>query len=152
MNKITNKKGFTLIELLVVIAIIGILATLAIVALGNARARSRDAKRVSDIRQLQSALELFYNDHDRYPTYATSGNVLAGYTNGTTYMARIPADPTPKDGACANLATYNGAPSGAYTYWTGTTFASYMITYCIGSTTGEVPGGAAQTARPGQLF
>lgn len=150
MNKITNKKGFTLIELLVVIAIIGILATLAVVALGNARARSRDAKRVSDIRQLQSALELFYNDHDRYPTYATSGNSLVGYTNSTTYMAQIPNFPTPADNC--NFATWRGAPSNAYTYWSTGTFSSYMITYCIGSTTGEVSGNATQTARPGQLY
>ncbi len=60
----SNKKGFTLIELLVVIAIIGLLATLAVVALGNARQKSRDAKRVSDIKQFQTALELRYVEED----------------------------------------------------------------------------------------
>lgn len=50
------KKGFTLVELLVVIAIIALLSTLSVVALNSARAKSRDARRLSDIRQIgQSA-------------------------------------------------------------------------------------------------
>lgn len=53
-----NNKGFTLIELLVVIAIIGLLSTLAVVSLNNARAKARDAKRVSDIKQISTLIEM----------------------------------------------------------------------------------------------
>lgn len=53
-----NKKGFTLIELLVVIAIIGLLSTMAVVSLNSARAKSRDAKRVSDIKQISTLIEM----------------------------------------------------------------------------------------------
>ncbi len=53
-----NKKGFTLIELLVVIAIIGLLSTLAVVSLNSARAKARDAKRVSDVKQLSTVIEM----------------------------------------------------------------------------------------------
>ena len=67
-----NKKGFTLIELLVVIAIIGLLSTLAVVALGSARVKARDSKRVSDLKQVQTALELYYTDNNAYP----AGNAL----------------------------------------------------------------------------
>src|SRR5574344_1894140 len=63
----SNLQGFTLIELLVVIAIIGILATLAIVSLTTARSSSRDAKRIADLKQLQTALEVYYNDYGSYP-------------------------------------------------------------------------------------
>ncbi len=100
-----NRKGFTLIELLVVIAIIGLLSTLAVVALGSAREKSRDARRLSDIKQIQTALELFYTDNNSYPTstvaidlgtaqYAClnqSGFGAAGCTDA--YMGLVPEDP-----------------------------------------------------------
>lgn len=57
-----NEKGFTLIELLVVIAIIGLLSTLAVVSLSTARVKARDAKRQSDARTLQSAIEMYITD------------------------------------------------------------------------------------------
>jgi prepilin-type N-terminal cleavage/methylation domain-containing protein len=53
-----NKKGFTLIELLVVIAIIGLLSTMAVISLNSARAKARDAKRLSDVKQLSTTLSL----------------------------------------------------------------------------------------------
>ena len=103
-----NKKGFTLIELLVVIAIIGVLSTLAVVALGSARQKANDAKRLSDIKQVQTALELYYTDHNSYPTttaaYVNLGddnrkclNSTLGFTTDncdTPYMGLVPKDPT----------------------------------------------------------
>lgn len=61
-----KKKGFTLIELLVVIAIIGILATIASISMGSARKKARDSKRVADINQMKTAMELWYNDKEKY--------------------------------------------------------------------------------------
>ncbi len=102
------KKGFTLIELLVVVAIIGLLATLAIISFGTARTKARDAKRLADIKSLQSALELFNNDNAGYPTGAarvlgtgtsvrlcsTEGFVdVAPAACGTSIMAGVPKDP-----------------------------------------------------------
>lgn len=104
-----NKKGFTLIELLVVIAIIGLLSTLAVVALGNARVKARDAKRMSDLKQIQTALELYYTDVGSYPD--SSGNLgegnltclsnegfeaapCTGTNNSNPYMGNVPADPS----------------------------------------------------------
>ena len=83
------KRGFTLIELLVVIAIIGILSSVVLASLNSARQKGRDARRVSDVKQLQLALELFYDANQSYPT-STVMTVLS--TNG--YIAAIPSDPS----------------------------------------------------------
>ncbi|MFA6307174.1 MAG: prepilin-type N-terminal cleavage/methylation domain-containing protein [Patescibacteria group bacterium] len=135
-----KQQGFTLIELLVVIAIIGLLSTLAVVALNNARMKSRDAKRISDIKQIQTALELYYNDANAYPATAdvTSGGDIAIGT--VTYMATVPTNPSPEaDGEC------NDGNSYVYNALTGQT--SYTLTYCLGGTTGGVTAGE-HTATP----
>ncbi len=107
-----NKSGFTLVELLVVIAIIAILATLAIVALQQARKSARDAKRIADIRQMQTALELYYNDWGQYPD--ALGTSIASGTY--VYMNQVPTVPTPADGDCgaSNTYTYATTSSGGY--------------------------------------
>lgn len=61
------RNGFTLIELLVVIAVIGLLGSIVLASLNSARAKSRDAKRRSDLAQLRTALELYYSNHGNYP-------------------------------------------------------------------------------------
>ncbi len=59
--------GFTLIELLVVIAIISLLSTTVMASLNQARQKSRDAKRITDMKAIQTALEMYYNDNSGYP-------------------------------------------------------------------------------------
>ena len=139
----TNKKGFTLIELLVVIAIIGLLSTLSIVALNSARARSRDARRISDIQQIQSALEMYYNDANGYP-----GSLNTSIAASSTYMAVVPKAPTPVDSPTgASCTTANNTYVYTSTAVNGVNNATYTLTYCIGSDTGAVDAGV-NTASP----
>ena len=113
-------KGFTLIELLVVIAIIGLLASIVLVSLNTARQKARDSRRLSDIRQVAIALELYYdNNNNAYPTVigCTAANwsgtmATALQTNG--YMTVVPLDPM-------NNATY------FYAYSSPTPSASYVL-------------------------
>ncbi len=67
MLKSRDKKGFTLIELLVVIAIIGILSAIVFVNVNNVRKKARDARRLLDMKNIQLALELYYDDKGVYP-------------------------------------------------------------------------------------
>jgi len=61
-----SEKGFTLIELLVVIAIICLLASIVLVSLNGARAKARDARRISDLRAVMLALNMYYDDHGTF--------------------------------------------------------------------------------------
>ncbi len=138
-----NKQGFTLIELLVVIAIIGLLSTLSIVALNQARARSRDARRLADVKQIQTALEMYYNDNYSYPADAlvASGSIKFA---SSTYMDIVPKNPQPADGSTCSNSTF-------YTYhiqnFNGVSNSSYTLNYCLGAKTGGITAGQ-NTATP----
>lgn len=69
----SRSRGFTLIELLVVIAIIGILSSVVLASLSTARAKANDAKRVSEIHAIRTALEMYANDNGNYPYLNQSG-------------------------------------------------------------------------------
>ena len=88
-KKSSKKSGFSLVELLVVIAIISILSSVVFASLNSARAKGRDGKRVSDLKQLQLALELYYDA--AAPASFPSGTSLSGLA--PTYIQSIPVDP-----------------------------------------------------------
>lgn len=104
ISKIKNSRGFTLVELLVVIAIISILATLLLLQLGVARAKARDAKRIADINQVRSALELYFDDNGSYQ----ATNIMTGLK--PAYLINVPLDPI----ATGCTETYNGAVSSVF--------------------------------------
>jgi prepilin-type N-terminal cleavage/methylation domain-containing protein len=86
-SKTLFTRGFTLIEMLVVIAIIAILSGIIIANLSGAKGKARDAKRVSDLGNIQMALELYFDRCNQYPQ-PTSGNGSAIGNGGTGQCAK----------------------------------------------------------------
>lgn len=110
--------GFTLIELLVVMAILGILIMVGFANFRSSQKRGRDAKRKSDLEQIQRALEMYHNDYGFYPL-SDNGYIQIETTNfnwgevlkdthldsnnqeiGTVYMKELPSDPVANQTYC----------------------------------------------------
>jgi competence protein ComGC len=119
-----------------VIAIIGILATLAVIALQQARQNARDAKRVADVKQLSTALELYFNDNQSYPDTIEDLQVEG-------YMEQLPEAPIPADEECL-------PEENEYAYTVDAERGDYKISFCTGKKVSDMsPGVLCMT--PGGL-
>lgn len=128
------KKGFTLIELLVVISIIGLLSSVVLASLNTAREKARDARRITDIRQVQNALEIYHSQFNAYPDFtnhaglredsctnrlAQTGYPIAGWDSvldelvNANIFSSLPRDPQHSPGNTSR-------PLKCYTYTTST--------------------------------
>ncbi len=83
-------RGFTLIEILVVVAIIGILAAAIVVTVNTARVGSRDSKRLADLKQLQTALQFYFDKNTTYPD--TLDDLVTG-----AQIPQLPTDPSTRE-------------------------------------------------------
>lgn len=155
-----KQKGFTLIELLVVIAIIGLLSTLAVVALTSARAKARDAKRISDVKQMQTALELYFADQgQKYPNgslvlgtgdslvlcsggFKKAGNDTECGASFATFMGKVPRDPSMTGTVDACPPDAAGGKVCDYGYTSADPNTAYSINFYLEGASGELKVGA----------
>ncbi|OGE76499.1 MAG: hypothetical protein A3K05_03170 [Candidatus Doudnabacteria bacterium RIFCSPHIGHO2_01_48_18] len=118
--------GFTLIELLVVISIIGLLASVVLISLNSARAKARDARKIADFKQINNALDLFYDKNNRMPNNYNPGS---GACNGggffeqsmqelvnDGFLSRVPVPPPGSSEYCY------------YNYGAGGTIGALLVT------------------------
>lgn len=85
--------GFTLIEVLIVVFIIGLLASVVLVGLGAFRQRGRDARRITDLRSVQNALELYYSKNGIYPPTSNWSALEGKLVSASVGVNSIPNDP-----------------------------------------------------------
>lgn len=115
-NFFNNKHtGFTLIELLVVISIIGLLSSVVLASLNNARIKGCDATRKAQLREISKALELYYDAYGKYPLFRASSscggnrgdwatsicsdqNWLTTDNNFLSFLPTVPKDPINRSG------------------------------------------------------
>jgi general secretion pathway protein G len=99
--------------------------------------RERDSRRVSDVKQIMTAVEMYYNDAGRYPDRVVAGEPIA--YNSTTFMAKVPGNAQPIDGSCPDIKYYP--------FTVKDNGNSYELGYCLGSQTGSINAGPS-TATP----
>lgn len=103
---------------------------------GSAMISSRDARRLADVRQIQTALELFYNNNRRYPSATAGGlpDLNDGNPKLSTYVPTLPHAPTPPDGSCSATDNY-------YKYTPKANGTSYTLDFCLGNDAGSLKAG-----------
>ncbi len=119
-----NQLGFTLIELVMVIGVIALISSISMFALIKARIKARNARRATDLTQLQKSLELYYSTNGYYPNGGAVANANQAYdiSNLTTFLvpstiSKIPYDPS-----------YPSSSLNNYQYmWGGTTGTNYSV-------------------------
>ena len=165
-------KGFTLIELLVVISIIALLSSIVLASLSSARSKARDSQRIQEIKQIQTALELYRQDNGRYPASyngsgcgATSPNtswcnsiqsvsgghwIREGSSNLSKYFGSDPVDPKP-----ASSPGWTPVKGGTYFYYSSASYGRqdwYMIVYGLENPNSLLESQDGVTACNGQRF
>ncbi|MBI2414472.1 prepilin-type N-terminal cleavage/methylation domain-containing protein [candidate division WWE3 bacterium] len=130
ISKQLNQVGFTLIELLVVVMVISALSgiVISLINSGGFRDKAKDGQRIADLKQLQTALELYFADNRAYPVSASwteiSGVDALSAALSPAYINKIPVANNTVTGfstPCDNQATQR------YTYITTATGTSYIL-------------------------
>lgn len=106
-----KRSGFTLIEMLIVVAVVGILSSLVLVGLGPVQRQGRDARRISDLRQAQTGLELYFVKNGEYPETQDWDSLVSTLLSAGIGVSNVPKDPS--------------SPKRTYTY--GSDGTSYVM-------------------------
>jgi general secretion pathway protein G len=121
-HTLNPKQGFTILEMLVVLAIIAVLSAIGITQFSNAQQKSRDVKRLSDVREIKKALNLYQIDNIRFPIQTTELTITGDDSFSTIleasgFITEVPTDPQ--------------HPGLSYTYQSNSAGSDYDIRFCL---------------------
>ncbi len=119
-----NKKAFTLVEIVVTVSIIILISSIVIFSIADSRRKGRDSKRVSDISQIQIALENYKQIEGSYPEELIPGQALIGPNSKAVFISKIPKSPSYYNFNC---------PNKNYSYYYDFENNNYEISFCIES-------------------
>jgi prepilin-type N-terminal cleavage/methylation domain-containing protein len=86
------RKSFTLLEMLIVLGIIAVILSIISVSYSTTQKKSRDARRKTDLKNIQSALEQYYSACGYvYPTGLATDKIMCGAS--PAIMTGVPTDP-----------------------------------------------------------
>ena len=120
-KKIFFQSGFTLVEILIVIAMLSVIATVLMSTLNPLEQikKGTDAKRKSNLEQIQRALEMYYHDNNAFPASSGDYKIMVGATAylwgdpWLPYINELPRDPSPGQ----SYIYYSPASSNGQTYY-----------------------------------
>ncbi|MDD2354046.1 MAG: hypothetical protein PHH52_00875 [Patescibacteria group bacterium] len=134
-----RKKTINFIEITLIVIFIIILFFFSLWLLERGKLRADDARKLADIKKIQSALALYYHENNDYPEVLEVGKALQN--KGKIYLDTIPRPPVSK-GSCASNLDYN------YTKRVeGDRASSYFLEYCLSQDSADIPAGL-NTATP----
>jgi prepilin-type N-terminal cleavage/methylation domain-containing protein len=142
----TKQKGFTLIELLVAVAIIGMLLSVIMVSFGNSRLKSRDGKRISDMKQIRNGLEIFFSMAQGYPDPAVWNSLQSNY--GLLTCDGVEAFRVPNDVVPGYTYSYNTNGT-ALSSCTGTVWSDFVVIFNTEGVTELGPPGSYYMSQKG---
>lgn len=126
MMNASKKKGFTMIELLVSLAIIAMLFTTVVVLFNELKEKSRDTRRISDVREINKALALYANTNGKFPIsflqiVITGEDIISETLETAGVITEMPSDPI--------------HPVNTYTYQTDSEGNTFIISFCLETNT-----------------
>lgn len=117
-----RKRGLVFVEMMVVLALVGLLLTVVVTSIGEAKKQARDSLRLVHVQEVSKALALYNLKHNRFPiskevTSLDESGVLAEELVGRDLIAKIPTDPL--------------SPEYNYYYISNIRGTNYILSYCL---------------------
>jgi len=126
MKKNKTLDGFTILELLISVAIIALLSSIILFGISTIKEKSRDARRMSDVKQIQNALNLYFTSHNTFPVFPaeitiTGDDAFSLLLENEKTIPAIPTDPMP---------TF-----GSYKYQSNSVGTDFYLNFCLETNT-----------------